>query len=131
MMPVAGVKWTSSGIRNFSQVLLYSDAQEPTPRYDESELNLHAACGFLPLAGFVVLTAISSLAVKELCEVIFTIPEQTIWSDAKSYKSPLDKGKWRDCVFDLQVVFGRATLEFHVFYHSNRVGTTEVRYLDV
>ncbi|KAI1464857.1 uncharacterized protein F4812DRAFT_462181 [Daldinia caldariorum] len=99
---VHGIGWTSTGAREFSQVLLYSDQQEPPTRRDES--------------------------VKKLCELSFVIPESVIWSHTGSYKSPVEKGKWRDCIFNLMVILGSATLEFEVYYHGYRVAHTEAKY---
>ncbi|KAI1660440.1 hypothetical protein F4813DRAFT_400656 [Daldinia decipiens] len=106
VQPVHGIGWTSTGVREFFQVLLYSDQPKAPTRRDDS--------------------------VKKLCELSFVIPESVIWSHTGSYKSPAEKGKWkgkwRDCVFNVRMILGSATLEFEIYYHGYRMAHTEAKY---
>ncbi|KAK7398435.1 hypothetical protein QQX98_012186 [Neonectria punicea] len=100
---VHGVGFTSYGDRYFSQELLYSDEDEPPSRKDET--------------------------VKELCSVIFSVPENKIWLE-KSYKSSAAPGKWRDMTFNIVVMLGSATLDFFVEYRGEPVGHVEATYME-
>ncbi|KAH6895964.1 hypothetical protein B0T10DRAFT_545558 [Thelonectria olida] len=99
---VHGVGFTSSGTRQFSHELLYSDESEPPSRQNEK--------------------------VKQLCSVEFGVPETKIWKE-KSYTSGAVAGKWRDMVFDLSVNLGNTSLDFVVAHKSEPLGSVEATYL--
>ncbi|GAW26934.1 putative hsp70 family chaperone protein [Rosellinia necatrix] len=102
---VNGIGWRSKGNRPFHQRLYYSDQAVASSRKDDS--------------------------VRQLCSVIFTVPEKDIRQAAKSYKSPVGSGKWRDTYFDMIVRLRSGVLDFIVCQKGVVVGQTEVSYSDI
>ncbi|KAI1123685.1 hypothetical protein F5Y10DRAFT_285795 [Nemania abortiva] len=99
---VKGIGWRSKGLRSFEETLYVSEQPIPSSRLDDS--------------------------VKALCSVKFTIPEKDIRHNSSSYRSPVQKGKWRDTKFDVIIQLRTATLGFMAHQGGKPLGYTEASY---
>ncbi|KAJ8131335.1 hypothetical protein O1611_g2287 [Lasiodiplodia mahajangana] len=97
---VDGIGWRSKGLRSFEETLYVSEQPVPSNRMDDS--------------------------VKALCGVRFDVPERVIRRDTSSYRSPVEKGKWRNAEFNIIVRLRSGTLSFMACYGEIPLGYTEV-----
>jgi hypothetical protein len=66
-------------------------------------------------------------AVKTLCSVDFQISCAKLWLE-KSYKNPLTREKWRDCLFIILIRLGNANINFAVTYKEELAAYCEAKY---
>ena len=65
----------------------------------------------------------------EFCSVGYSIACSELWLES-SYKSPLNKKKYRDATFTLMVKLGGAKIDFKVYYRDNLAACCEATYLE-
>lgn len=70
-----------------------------------------------------------ALAVKTLCTVNFGAKCHKLWLEP-SFKSPLNKAKHRNAVFQLSIKLGNATLDFMVTYKNDVLALIEAEYAE-
>lgn len=47
-----------------------------------------------------------------------------------SYRNPLTNEKWRDCIFEVVVSLGKASLDFIIAYKGEIIAHTEAEYME-
>jgi len=67
------------------------------------------------------------IAVKELCVVYFSVRNDKLWLEERSYRSPSGQ-KWRDLQFEIFILQNSANLEFVVAYREEFIGACEAKY---
>ena len=67
------------------------------------------------------------VAVRSLCKLDYSV-DCTKLRREKSFKSPVNKEKYRTASFDLSITLGNAALSLEAAYMGNFVGKVEVNY---
>jgi hypothetical protein len=68
-------------------------------------------------------------SVHQLCEVNYSISCTKLWMES-SYRNPLTREKWRDCIFDIGVLLNKANMDFVVAYKGEIVAAVEAEYME-
>ena len=67
------------------------------------------------------------VAVKELCVVYFSVRNDKLWVEERSYRSPSGQ-KWRDLQFEMFILQNSAAVDFIVAYRGEPIAACEAKY---
>jgi hypothetical protein len=96
------VGFFDSGDHHFSTALYCCADEKPPTRQISSESS--------SIRILFSTSNLQEIGVHQLCQVNYSVSCTKLWMES-SYRNPLTKEKWRDCMFQIAVLLGEASLD--------------------